>query len=84
VGELGSDGTYLTQSVGTEIANSPRKYSHHMLEKDLQKTKPRIQHTSIWAYIRKTTVQKDTCTSTFTAALLTTAKHRPRKCPLID
>ena len=33
----------------------------------------------MWAYMRKTTIQKDTCTPTFTAALLTIAKHGPRK-----
>ena len=31
--ELGSDGTYPTQSVGMEIANSPRKYSLHIARK---------------------------------------------------
>ena len=44
-----------------------------------------IQQSHYWAYMDKTTIQKNTCTSIFTAALFTIAKTQKQpKCPLTD
>jgi len=43
------------------------------------------QYTHYWAYTEKTTIQKDTCTPIFTAALLTIARTwKQPTCPTTD
>jgi len=51
----------------------------------LKNLKIKLSYDNSWAYIQPKLIQKDTCTPTFTAALLTKAKTQKQpKCPSTD
>ena len=70
------------------LITATRKHSLRMSKKKniyLKRSNPRIRHPLTWADIlRKSSFNKITCSPTFTAAPLATAKTEPAKCPLTD
>ena len=63
-----------------DIAITSREDSLSMpKDKPLKKAKPSIWHPRLGLYPWETIIQKDTCTPTFTAALLTIAKTQNHK-----